>query len=97
LWATTAAEIVTIRTNAEVPSCMRVPPEDVTARSGRRWAVARVTAAVIRSAVATPMEPPRKPNSLTMTATGCPRRVPLPVTTASSAPERSRARASSSA
>ena len=59
-----AREISTIRTNAGVPSCIRVPP-DGRASSGSRSAVARRTAAVIRSAAARPIDPARKPNSHT--------------------------------
>ena len=97
MWATTAFEMATISTNAGVPSCIRVPPDDVATSSGRRSRVARVTAATIRAAVARPMDPPRKPNSLTMTATSYPRMRPAPVTTASSTPHRACALASCSA
>ncbi len=76
------------------PSCIRVPPETGRATSGSRSAVARSTARVIRSAVATPIEPPRKPNSEATTATGLPSRCRSPVVTASSRPVRSRALAS---
>lgn len=53
--------------------------------------MARRVARTILSAVATPMEPPRKPYSLTITATRWPWSVPAPVRTASSAPVRSAA------
>ncbi|GAA3017827.1 hypothetical protein GCM10020229_31300 [Kitasatospora albolonga] len=61
--------IRTMQRNAAVPSCILVPPETGSASSGSRAAVARSTARVIRSAVATPIEPPRKPNSDTTRAT----------------------------
>ena len=54
LCAATAAVIVTICTNAMVPSCMRVPPEAGRQITGRRSAVARSTARVSRSAAAMP-------------------------------------------
>ena len=76
---------------------MRVPPELGEASSGSRSAVARCTAAVIRSAAATPMEPPRKLNSHTTTATRRPNMRPSPVSTASSIPVAARASASSRA
>ena len=74
---------------------MRVPPELGEASSGRPSAVARCTAAVIRSAAATPIEPPRKPNSQTTTATRRPKMRPSPVSTDSSRPVAARASASS--
>ena len=67
-----------------MPSCMRVPPELGEASSGSRSAVARWTAAVIRSAAATPIEPARKSNSQTTTATRRPKTRPSPVSTDSS-------------
>lgn len=79
---------------AAEPSCIRVPPETGRATSGRCSAVARSTARVIRSAVATPIDPPRKPNSDATRATSRPASSPTPVTTASSTPVRSRARVS---
>ncbi|CKR73373.1 Uncharacterised protein [Mycobacterium tuberculosis] len=92
-----AAAIFTICRNATVPSCMRVPPELGDASSGSRSAVARSTAAVIRSAAATPIEPPRKSNSQATTATRRPNTRPSPVCTDSSAPVAARAAASSRA
>ena len=59
-------------------------------RGGRQQrmpsAVARRTAATIRSAAARPIDPARKRNSLTTTATGRPRTRPRPVSTDSSVP-----------
>ena len=89
--------MVAICRNAIVPSCIRVPPEAGAAISGSRSAVARSTASVSRSAAATPIDPPRKPNSLTATATRCPPSSPSPVRTDSSQPVPARARASSAA
>ena len=65
---------------------MRVPPDAVLASRGSPSAVARRTAAVMRSAAARPIEPARKRNSLTTTATGRPRTAPRPVSTDSSVP-----------
>jgi hypothetical protein len=50
----------------------------------------------MRAAAARPIEPPRKPNSLTMTAAGCPCTSARPVSTASSVPDFALARFSSS-
>jgi len=94
LCAVIAALILTICKNAVVPSCMRVPPDAVVASSGSPSAVARSTAMTSRSAAATPMEPARKLNSQPIKATGRPCTSPLPVSTDSSRPERSRARVS---
>jgi hypothetical protein len=91
----TAAAIFTICKNATVPSCMRVPPELGDASSGSRSAVARSTAAAIRSAAATPIEPPRKLKSQTTTATRRPNTRPSPVDTDSSRPVAARASVSS--
>ncbi len=74
---------------------MRVPPELGDASSGSRSAVARCTAAVIRSAAATPIEPARKSNSQATSATRRPNTVPSPVTTDSSRPVAAFASASS--
>jgi hypothetical protein len=74
---------------------MRVPPDAVTASSGSRSAVARSTARTIRSEAATPMEPPRKANSLHTMATRRPSTRPSPVITDSSVPLRAAAAASS--
>lgn len=82
----------TIVTNAGVPSCIRVPPDAVAAIRGRPAAVARRTASVIRRPAARPTEPPRKPNSLTISATPCPWMLARPVMTDSSVPALSRAR-----
>ena len=71
-----------------MPSCMRVPPELGEATSGRRSAVARSIAEVIRSAAATPIDPARKSNSQATTATRRPNTVPSPVSTDSSKPGR---------
>ena len=65
------------------------------AAAARPWRVA--TAAVIRSAAATPIEPPRKSNSQTTTATRRPNTRPSPVSTDSSRPLAARASASSPA
>lgn len=97
LCAATALAMAIIRTNAGVPSCIRVPPEAGNAISGSRSAVARSTARSNRAAVAVPIEPARKVNSLSSTATRCPPIRPSPVSAASSAPLRARARARSSA
>lgn len=78
-----------------MPSCIRVPPELGEASSGSRSEVARCTAVVIRSAVATPIEPARKSNSLAITATRRPLTRPSPVITASSIPVAARTRVSS--
>ena len=91
--AVTAVVIFTICRNATVPSCMRVPPEAGSAISGSRSAVARSTARASRSPAATPIDPPRKPNSLAATATRRPASSPSPVITDSSRPVRSRAAA----
>ena len=93
----TAAETPIICTNATVPSCIRVPPEAGAASSGSPSAVARSTAVTSRRAVATPIEPPRKPNSDTSSATRCPSTQASPVSTASSAPLDSAAARSSAA
>ncbi len=95
--AATAWEIRTICTKAGVPSCMRVPPLTGAATSGRPDAVARSTAATMRSALARPIEPARNPNSPTSAATRRPRRLPSPVTTDSSTPDFAAAAASSAA
>ena len=81
LCAATAAVIFTICRNATVPSCMRVPPEAGRAIIGRRSAVARSTARASRSPAATPIDPPRKPNSHAATATRRPPSSPSPVIT----------------
>ncbi len=52
-----AREMSTMRTNAGVPSCMRVPPEAVVASTGMPSAVARRTAETMRRAAAWPIEP----------------------------------------
>ena len=65
---------------------MRVPPELGDATSGRRSAVARSMAEVIRSAAATPIDPARKSNSQATTATRRPNTRPSPVSTDSSKP-----------
>ncbi len=65
------------------------------ASNGNRSAVARVIAAVIRSAAATPIDPARKSNSQASTATRRPNTVPSPVSTDSSRPDFSAAAASS--
>ena len=71
---------------------------DTQARSRKPWAeVPEENKATMRAAVARPMDPPRKPNSLTMMATSYPRMRPAPVTTASSTPHRACALASCSA
>jgi hypothetical protein len=70
---------------------MRVPPLAVVASTGSRSAVARRTAEVIRRAAASPIDPARKRNSLTTTATGRPCTSPRPVSTDSSVPALSRA------
>ena len=95
LCSSTAAAILTICRNATVPSCMRVPPELGEATSGSPSAVARSTAAVIRSAAATPIEPARKSNSQATKATRRPNTVPSPVSTDSSRPVLAAAAASS--
>ena len=95
--AATAPEIFTIVTNAGVPSCMRVPPDAGAANSGTRSRVARSNASVTRSAAARPIEPARKVNSPTITATRCPWMRPSPVMIDSSVPARSAAAASSAA
>src|SRR5271166_1275291 len=97
LCSSTAAAILTICRNATVPSCIRVPPELGEANRGSRSAVARSTAAVIRSAAAIPIDPARKSNSDAITATRRPWTRPSPVTTDSSSPVASRAAASSRA
>ena len=76
-----------MRANAGVPSCMRVPPEDGEMSSGSCSAVARWIAVIMRRAVAAPMEPPRKVNSLRTKATLVPEIIPSPVMTASSTPD----------
>ena len=78
-----------------MPSCIRVPPELGEATSGRRSAVARSIAEVMRSAAATPIEPARKSNSHATTATRRPNTVPSPVSTDSSNPVAAAAAASS--
>jgi hypothetical protein len=80
-----------------VPSCILMPPEVGNASNGRPSAVARSTPATRRSAAATPIDPARNPNSLTISATRVPSIVPSPVMTASSHPVSARADASSSA
>ena len=84
--AATAAEIRTICTKAGVPSCIRVPPLTGAATSGRPSRVARSMPATIRSAAARPIEPARKPNSPTSTATRRPCIRASPVSTDSSTP-----------
>ena len=66
---TALAEMSTIVMKAGVPSCIRVPPLAVAAMSGSRSVVARRTAETIRPAAARPIDPPRKRNSPTMSAT----------------------------
>ncbi len=63
---------------------MRVPPEAGAASMGSPSRVARSTAAVNRSAAATPIEPAMKENSHAATATLRPSSSPSPVITASS-------------
>ena len=84
-------------TKARVPSCMRVPPEVGAANSGSPSRVARSTARTSRSAAARPIDPARKPNSPTTTATRRPCRVPVPVMSDSSVPALSAAASSSAA
>ena len=94
--ATTAAEMSIIVTKAGVPSCIRVPPEEVAATTGSRSAVARRIAATTRPAAARPIDPPRKRNSPTTSATSWPPIRACPVITDSSQPDRSAAAASDS-
>jgi hypothetical protein len=93
----TASEIRIICTNAGVPSCIRVPPLTGAASSGRPSLVARSTAVTSRSAAARPIDPARKPNSLTTTATRRPFISPSPDSTDSSTPLVPAAAASSAA
>jgi hypothetical protein len=97
LKAVQAALILTMPTNAGVPSCIRVPPEAGAAKSGSSSSRARSKAATIRAAAVLPMDPARNRNSPAMTATRRPLMRPSPVTIDSSAPERSPAAANSSA
>ena len=93
----TAAASLAICISAGAPSCMRVPPDAGSASTGSRRSVARSNARATRSPVATPMLPPRKPNSPAITTSGRPWTWTRPVRTASPSPVRSRASASRSA
>jgi hypothetical protein len=92
-----AAVMPIICRKATVPSCIRVPPDTGAANSGRPCSVARSTAAISRSAAATPIDPARKPNSPATTATRRPRSRPSPVMIDSSCRLFSAAAASSAA
>ena len=68
------------------PSCMRAPPEAQNTTTGSRSAMARSIIAATFSPTTCPMEPMKKPDSMTPTAKGSPAMVARPVRTASSRP-----------
>ncbi len=68
------------------PSCMRAPPEAQNTTTGRRSSMARSIRAATFSPTTCPMEPMKKPDSMTPMATGSPAMVARPVRTASSRP-----------
>ena len=97
MWATTAFEMATISTNAGVPSCIRVPPEDVATSSGSRSRVARVTAATMRAGGGAPDGPAEEAELADDDGDVVSADAPGAGDTASSTPHRARARASCSA
>ncbi len=81
-----AAATTCIWTSALVPSCIRDPPEAATQATGRRSAAATEKARATLAPSATPIEPPRKPNSKPTITQGSPATVATPVVTACRAP-----------
>ncbi len=79
-----------------MPSCIRLPPVATSDTTGSRRCRARWNASATRRPAASPIEPPRKPNSNTTSATSVSPIVALPHTTDSGSPVRSAARARAS-
>ena len=82
----TAQDTFAICISETSPSCMRAPPDAQNTMTGRRSAMARSIIAATFSPTACPIEPMKKPDSMTPMAKGSPAMVARPVRTASSSP-----------
>ena len=82
----TAQDTFAICISETSPSCMRAPPDAQNTTTGRRSAMARSIIAATFSPTACPIEPMKKPDSMTPMAKGSPAMVARPVRTASSSP-----------
>ncbi len=69
-----------------IPSCMRAPPEAVTATSGARRSAARSHARANFSPTTLPIEPPMKAKSMTASSQGRRSIEAAPATSASPSP-----------
>ena len=81
-----AAIVLASCISANVPSCIRAPPEALTMTSGIRSSSAASAARATFSPTTAPIEPPMNPKSMTTIATGVPSIRPVPQTAASRRP-----------
>ncbi len=81
-----AASVLASCISANVPSCIRAPPDALTTTSGTRDSRAYSAARVTFSPTTAPIDPPMNPKSMTHSATGVPPRVAVPQTAASRIP-----------
>ena len=81
-----AASVLASCIRANVPSCIRAPPDALTTISGVRVSSAYSAARVTFSPTTAPIDPPMNPKSMTQIAIGVPARVAVPQTAASRIP-----------